>query len=116
MSGNEIAWLVAAGFWGLLVVALCVVLLAVFRLIANMADMVKGIGDQTVPLIGGLNETVSGINVELARVDTIVAGVQNITATADSLVGVLHATVSNPLIKLVAFSSGAARGVRKLKG
>jgi hypothetical protein len=53
-----------------------------------------------------VNETVAGVNVELARVDTIVAGVQSITATTDQLVGVVHATVSNPLIKAAAFAAG----------
>lgn len=115
MSGAEIAWIVAAGFFGLGVVALCVVLFNVFRMISQINDLIKGVTEETVPLINGVNETVSGINVELARLDTIVAGVQHITATADSLVSVVHAAVSNPLIKVVAYAAGAARGARSLR-
>lgn len=116
MSGSDVAWIIAASFWGLLVIALSVVLINVFRLLSHVGDLIKGITSETVPLLGGLNETVAGVNVELARVDAIVAGVQNITATADSLVGVVHATVSNPMIKAAAFVAGAARGAKKLKG
>lgn len=116
MSGADWAWIIAASFWGLLVIALSWVLIAVFRLINEIAALVKGVTSETVPLIGGLNDTVAGVNVELARVDTIIAGVQSITATADSLVGVVHATVSNPMIKAVAFVAGASQGAKKLRG
>jgi uncharacterized protein YoxC len=118
VSGADWAWIVAAGFWGVLVIALCVVMINVFRLLSQVGDLVEGVTDQTVPLLGGLNETVAGVNVELARVDTIIAGVQSITATADSLVGVVHATVSNPMIKAAAWMTGtlaATKGAKKLK-
>lgn len=118
MTGADWAWIIAAGFWGVLVVALCFVMVSVFRLISQVGELVKGVTDQTVPLLGGLNETVAGVNVELARVDTIVAGVQSITATADSLVGVVHATVSNPMIKAAAYLTGtlaATKSAKKLK-
>ncbi len=116
MTGTDIAWIIAAGFWGLLVVVLCVVLFNVFRLISQVGDLVEGVTDETVPLIAGVGETVSGINVQLARVDDVLSGVQHMTATADSLVTVVHATVSNPLIKVAAFAVGTARGASKMKG
>jgi len=115
VSGADWAWIIAAGFWGLLVIALCVAIIGVFRLLNQITDLVKGVTDETVPLLGGLNETVAGVNVELARVDTIIAGVQSITATADSFVGVIHATVSNPLVKAAALVAGAAKGAKALK-
>lgn len=116
MTGTDIAWIIAAGFWGLLVVVLCVVLFNVFRLISQVGELVEGVTDETVPLIAGVGETVSGINVQLARVDDVLSGVQHMTATADSLVTVVHATISTPLIKVAAFAVGTARGARKMKG
>ncbi len=118
MSGADWAWIIAASFWGVLVISLCFVMVSVFRLISQVGELVKGVTDQTVPLLGGLNETVAGVNVELARVDTIVAGVQSITATTDSLVGVVHATISNPMIKAAAWMAGtvaATKSAKKLK-
>lgn len=112
MSGSEIAWIVIAGFFGLGVVVLSVVLLNVFRLISQVGDLVEGVTEETVPLIGSVNETVSGVNVELARVDAIMAGVQNMTSTADSLVSVLHATVANPLVKAAGYLAGAAAAIK----
>lgn len=115
MSGSDWAWIIAAGFWGLLVIVLCIVLLNVFRLISQVTALVEGVARETVPLLGSLGETVSGVNVELARFDSIVAGVQSITETADNLVGLLQATVSNPLVKVAAFAAGARRGLKKLR-
>lgn len=115
MTGADWAWIIAASFWGVLVIALCVVMVSVFRLISQVGELVKGVTDETVPLLGGLNETVAGVNVELARVDTIIAGVQSITHTTDQLVGVVHATVSNPLIKVAAYAVGTGRAVRTLR-
>jgi hypothetical protein len=71
--------------------------------------------DKALVTMDGVNEAVSAVNVELARVDTIVAGVQSITHTTDQLVGVVHATVSNPLIKAAAFAAGAARASRQFR-
>ena len=114
MSGVDIAAIIGAVAWGVLVLFLCYLLVSMFRLVNEISAMVKGVTDETVPLIGGLNETVAGVNVELARVDTIIAGVQSITATADQLVGVVHATVSNPLVKTAAFVYGTRNAARKL--
>lgn len=116
MTGTDWAWIIAAGFWGLLVVALCLVLFNVFRLISQVGDLVDGVTDETVPLIAGVGETVSGVNVQLARVDDVMAGVQHMTATADNLATVVHAAVSNPLIKVAAFAVGAAKGARRFVG
>jgi uncharacterized protein YoxC len=110
------ALLAAAVFWAVLVVALCLAIVGVLRLLRQTTDLVEGVTDQTVALLGTLNETVTGVNVELARVDTIVAGVQSITHSTDQIVGVVHATISNPLIKVAAFAVGAGRTVKQLRG
>lgn len=116
MTAMEWAIIIAALFWGVLVLGLCFLILRAARILDDTSALVRGVTEQTVPLLGGLNETVAGVNVELARVDTIVAGVQSITATTDQLVGVVHATVSNPLIKAAAFAAGAAKASKAFKG
>jgi uncharacterized protein YoxC len=109
------AILVAALFWGVLVVVVSVFVVRAMRVLDESVRTIKSVTEETVPILRGVNETVAGVNVELARVDTIVAGVQSITATTDQLVGVVHATVSNPLIKAAAFTAGAARTARKMR-
>jgi uncharacterized protein YoxC len=115
VSGADWAIIIAALFWGLLVLALCVLVARTVRILDEVVVTVRGVTERTLPILDGVNESVSGVNVELARVDTIVAGVQSITATTDQLVSVVHATVSNPLIKAAAFAAGAARASKKMR-
>lgn len=115
MTPTDIAIVVAAVFWGVLVVALVVALFRVLDLLASATKLVDDATDQTIDLLASANETVTGVNVELARVDTIIAGVQSITHTTDQLVGVVHATVSNPLIKAASYAVGASRVVKQLR-
>ncbi len=114
---TAIDWAIIAGavFWGVLVIALCVLVAKAVGLLDEVVNSVRSVSDETLPILRGVNETVAGVNVELARVDTIVAGVQSITATTDQLVGVVHAAVSNPLIKVAAFAAGAARAGRRMR-
>jgi uncharacterized protein YoxC len=115
VSGADWAIIIAALFWGLLVLALCVLVARTVRILDEVVVTVRGVTERTLPILDGVNESVSGVNVELARVDTIVAGVQSITATTDQLVSVVHATVSNPLIKVAAFAAGASRASKKMR-
>jgi hypothetical protein len=116
VTATDWALVVAAGFWAVLVIALVVALFRVLGLLDRATRLVDEATDQTVDLLSGANETVAGVNVELARVDTIIAGVQSITHTTDQLVGVVHATVSNPLVKAAAYVVGASRTVSQLRG
>ncbi len=116
MNATDIAVIVAAVFWGVLVIALVVALFKVLALLESATKLVDDATDQTIDLLASANETVVGVNVELARVDTIIAGVQSITHTTDQLVGVVHATVSNPLIKAAALAVGTGRAVKAYRG
>lgn len=115
MDVTDWALIAAAVFWAVLVGALVVAVFGVLRLLRQTTELVEGVSDQTVALLASLNETVTGANVELARIDTVVAGVQSITHSTDQVVGVLHATISNPLIKAAAFAVGAGRAARSLR-
>ncbi len=115
MTVRDWAVVSAAIFWGVLVVALCVLVTRMMRVLDESVRTIRTVTEEAVPILRGVNETVAGVNTELARVDTIMAGVQSITATTDKLVGVVHQTVSNPLIKAAAFLTGTLRASRGSK-
>lgn len=110
-------WAIVAGalFWAVLVVALCLLVMRAMKLLDSVIGTVGRVTDETVPILRGVTDTVAGVNVELARVDTIVAGVQSITSTTDRIVGVIHATLANPLIKAAAVAAGTAKAARTLR-
>jgi uncharacterized protein YoxC len=115
MTVRDWAVITAALFWGVLVIALCLLVARVMRVLDESVRTIRTVTDETVPILRGVNETVAGVNVELARIDTVLAGVQSITETTDRLVGIVHETVSSPLIKVAAFFGGARRAAKKAK-
>jgi DNA-binding PucR family transcriptional regulator len=110
-------WAIVAAvlFWGVFVAAAVWALSKVVGLLEEATRDLRESTDRILPTLEQVNETAAGVNVELARVDTIVAGVQSITHTTDQMVGVIHATLSNPLIKAAAFAAGAAKAGRALR-
>lgn len=112
MTVRDWAIVFAVLFWGALVVMACWALTKVVGLLEEATRDLRETTDRVLPTLEQVTETAAGVNVELARIDTIVAGVQSITATTDQLVGVVHATVSNPLIKAAGFAAGTARTAR----
>ncbi len=115
MSGGEWAALLAALFFGLIAVATTVLLGNLFRVVTSLKELVDGIRSETVPLIGEVANTVRGVNKELERLDGIAAGVGGIVHNVESISRTVHATVTNPLVKGLAFFMGAKRAARKMK-
>lgn len=115
MTVRDWAIILAVVFWGVLVVTICYVLAKVVGLLEEVTRDLRETTDRILPTLDQVTETAAGVNVELARVDTIIAGVQSITSTTDQMVGVVHAVVSNPLIKASAIAVGTVKATRKLR-
>ncbi len=116
MSGGDWALIVLAAFWGLLVLFLALVLVNLFRVLESVKMMIDGVRTETVPLLSEVRSTVQGVNRQLDNMDGIVHSAGNITKSVERLSSVVENTVSSPLIKVAAFSAGAARAFRRLGG
>jgi len=51
LTGGDTAMIVLASFWGLLVLALCVVLLNTFRVLESTKTTIDAMREETVPLL-----------------------------------------------------------------
>jgi uncharacterized protein YoxC len=109
LSGGEVAGLIVAVFWGVLVCFIAFVLLKLGKVVGETGKLVSGVTDQTVPLLGEVTTSVVHVNAELERVDAITANVQTITGNVSALTGVFAATLGTPVIKVAAFSYGVRR-------
>jgi uncharacterized protein YoxC len=109
LSGGEVAGLIVAVFWGVLVCFLAYVLVKLGKVIGEAAKLVSGVADQTVPLLGEVTTSVVHVNAELTRVDTITANVEDISGNAKALTSLFAATLGSPIIKVAAFSYGVRR-------
>jgi len=123
MRGWEIAALVAAGAFAVLMLALVVPVLRLRHTIdaatqtlrdvqvhtGPLLDEVHGTVDNVNTALGQVQVTLDGVNVQLARVDTMTQHAQAATANVANLVGVVSAAASSPLVKAAAFSYGLRR-------
>jgi uncharacterized protein YoxC len=111
LSGGEIAGIIVAVFWAVLVCFIAFVLIKLGNVVGEAGKLVAGVTDQTVPLLGEVTTSVVHVNAELERVDAITANVQSITANASALTAVFAATLGSPAIKVAAFTYGVRRAM-----
>jgi uncharacterized protein YoxC len=115
-SAGDVALVVLAAFWGVLVLFLAAMLFVMSGVLSSTKTLVDGIRQETVPLLSEVKTTVVGVNRELERVDVIMDSAGKMAKSAERLTAVVEQTVSSPLIKIAAFSAGAARALKRIRG
>ncbi|MET8703989.1 MULTISPECIES: DUF948 domain-containing protein [unclassified Kitasatospora] len=116
MSVGELAGLLVAVFWAVLVTLLAVVLVRLSRVLKEAAVLVSAVTEQAVPLLTDAGTAVRSANEQLERVDEITANVQDAAANANALSSTVAATLGGPLVKVAAFSYGVRKAVAKQQG
>jgi len=111
LSGGEVAGLIVAVFWAVLVCFIGYVLIKLGNVVGEAGKLVSGVTDETVPLLTEVRTSVVHVNAELERVDAITANVQTVTTNVSALTGVFAATLGSPVIKVAAFSYGVRRAL-----
>ncbi len=92
------------------------VLVKLAAVLQETADLVEGVADKTVPLLGEVTATVVHVNAELERVDAITENVQTVSSNIAGLTTLFAATLGGPVVKVAAFSYGIRRAAgRKTK-
>ncbi len=110
LSGGDIALIVLASFWGLLVLFLCVVLLNTFRVLESTKMLIDSTREETVPLLREVRTSVEKTNRELDRVDGLLEKANGIMAKADRLTGLISEAAASPLVKVISFGAGLRKG------
>jgi uncharacterized protein YoxC len=113
VSGGEIAALIAAIAFGLLVLALAVPLIKLGRTLDEATIAIRKTHEGAAPLLAEARTTLDGVNAQLDQVDGITKGVSSITTNAAALTSVVSSTVGGPLIKLAAFTYGVRKSVAR---
>ena len=106
MSGGDIAAIIAASAFALLVIFIGVPLLKLGRLIDETRDSVHDLNDSVAPLLTELTTTVTETNKQLARLDVITENISEVTTNVSSLVAVFAATLGSPLVKIAGLTQG----------
>lgn len=115
MSAGEVAGLIAALAFAGLVAVISITLIKLHATLASLQAMVVDVHRSTVPLLEELREAVSAVNMEIDRVDGVLASAESVAATTSKVAGLVSAAVTNPLVKALAFLAGVGAGARAFK-
>lgn len=111
MSGGEVALMIIATFWAILVAFLALVLVKLVKVLREATRLVSDLADRTPPLLDEMTDAVRATNAQLARVDHIAGNVQTMSTNATALSSTVAATLGGPLVKTAAFSYGVRRAL-----
>ena len=111
MSAGEIAALIAAGAFVLLVLLLAIPLLKLGRTLDEATLAIRKTHDGVGPLLDDAQGTLGQVNLQLVQVEEIAKSVNSMTTNAAALTSVVASTLGSPLIKVAAFSYGVRRTV-----
>ena len=112
LSGGQVAGLIVAMFWAILVAFLAIALLRLAKLLKEATTMVAELGAQAGPLLDEMTDQVTRAGEQLDRVDLITKSVGSVTQNAAAVTTTVTSVVGGPLVKAAAFSYG----VRKVIG
>jgi uncharacterized protein YoxC len=123
LDAGDVAGLIAAGAFLMLVLVLAVPILRLRRTVDAATRAINDLNDRSEPLLGNLTQTVvginstlgqvgtslDGVNLQLERLDTITGHAATVSANVANLATVVTATASSPLVKAAAFTYGLRR-------
>ena len=116
LDGGDVALIVLAAFWGLLVLFLCVVLINTFRVLESTKMLIDGIREETVPLMREVKTSVEKANRELDRVDGMLVATGEIIVRVQRIAGLVEQAVSSPLTKLIGVGAGVRAAASRFGG
>lgn len=111
LTGGQLAGLIVAVFWAVLVSFLVIALLRLTRLVKEATKVVADIGAQAGPLLDDMAGTVARANEQLGRVDTVTRQVAGVSQNVSAVTTVMSSVVGGPLVKAAAFSYGVRKAL-----
>jgi uncharacterized protein YoxC len=116
LIGGQIAALIAAVFWAILVAFLAFAVAKVGKVLTEAGRLVRGVADETAPLLERAGESLSKDNGELDRVDGITADAKAVTGNVAFLTSLFTLTVGEPAIKAAAATYAVRRALAERRG
>lgn len=111
MSGGEIAALVAAIAFVLLVLLLAIPLLKLGRTLDEATLAIRKTHEGAAPLLADAQGTLAQVNAQLEQVEGIAKNVNSMTTNVAALTAIVSSTLGSPLIKAAAFTYGVRKTV-----
>jgi len=116
MSVGDVAGLIAAIAFVLLVGVLAVPLVKLGRVLDEARASIKEVTDHSVPILDEAATTVATTNSQLVKVDTITTSAAQVSENVSALTGLYAATFGAPLVKVAAFTYGVRQAFARAVG
>lgn len=111
MSVGDVAGLIAALAFVLLVGLLAMPLLKLGGVLDETRTTIRNLSADTRPLIGEVTTTVTQTNHQLEKVDTITTNAAQVATNVSALTALFAATLGSPVIRVAAFTYGVRNAV-----
>ncbi|MEU5363756.1 DUF948 domain-containing protein [Streptomyces sp. NPDC005925] len=111
VSGGEVAGILVAVFWAILVSFLAVALARLAQTLRATTKLVADVTDRAVPLLADASAAVRSAQTQIERVDAIATDVQEVTSNASALSTTVASTFGGPLVKVAAFGYGVRKAI-----
>ena len=112
MTAGQIAALVAAGAFVVLVLLLAVPLLKLSRTLDEATVAIRKAHEGSAPLLDNAQTTLTQVNTQLERVDGITSSARTVSANVSVLTSLFTATLGCPLVRAAAFSYGVNKAIK----
>jgi hypothetical protein len=112
VSAGQIAALIAAGAFVVLVVLLAIPLLKLGRTLDEATVAIRKAHEGSAPLLTDAHATLNSVNAQLERVDGITSNARQVTSNVSVLTSLFTATLGGPLVRAAAFSYGLNKAVK----
>ncbi|TDE59295.1 DUF948 domain-containing protein [Nonomuraea mesophila] len=111
LTAGEVAGLIAATGWIVLVCVLVMVLVKVARLLTETTKAVSDLNNRLTPLLDDMSVTVNETNRQLVAVEAIARDVKQVSGHAAKLSAVTQTIFTGPLIKVSSLGYGVRRAI-----
>jgi uncharacterized protein YoxC len=108
---GDVAGLIAAVVFAILVGLLAVPLLKLGRVLDETRTTIRVLADDTRPLLAEVTTTVTHTNEQLVKVDTITTNAAQVATNVSALTALFAATLGSPVVKVAAFTYGVRHAV-----
>ncbi|HET6776852.1 MAG TPA: DUF948 domain-containing protein [Actinomycetota bacterium] len=114
-SAGDVALIVLAAFWALLVLGLCLVLVNTYNVLTSTKMLIDGIREETVPLLSEVRNSVVKTNRELERVDGMLESAGSIVARVEKVSRLVEQAASGPLVRIIALGAGMSKAASRFR-
>ncbi|WP_043622085.1 DUF948 domain-containing protein [Nonomuraea candida] len=111
LTAGEVAGLIAATGWVVLVCVMAMVLVKLARLLTETTKAVSDLNNRLAPLLDDVSVTVNETNRQLVAVEAIAKDVKQVSGHAAKLSAVTQTIFTGPLIKVSSLGYGVRRAI-----